>query len=122
MLIDFPKTTEACTRCGSKHFKKSGKLKDNVTRYFCNDCRRYFAGITFIVPRSSYPIEVYETVIDLHTEQGLGRLRIFNALSKIYKECPSTRTISHWLYKFHHNQIWRNLYYQWLDSSPSSLS
>lgn len=84
---------ENCPRCSSVKIRKFGKTKNDINRYYCNDCKRTFNALT-------------NTIFDGHkisiTEWIEFLLDIFNygstmLTSKVNKN--SSSTTDYWLHK-----------------------
>lgn len=115
MIVDFPKTTDHCIHCQSTNIRKNGKRKDNVQIYFCKDCERDFQPIIRVVYNSSYPIEVFDTVISLRKEQ-MSSWQIYNKIKSIYQYVPSLSTIKRWIHNYNHNRRWKESYMRLIEN------
>lgn len=82
-----------CRYCDSEHIRKRGFTKNNVQRYYCNDCKRYFSPTTGTI-FEGHKISITEWIEYLLDIFNYGST---NLTSKVNKNSMNTST--YWLQK-----------------------
>lgn len=96
-IIEEERYNPICKYCQSENVRKYGKYKD-VQRYYCNDCKRKFAG-TDTIPKMQYSTSKIADALNMYYE-GMSLNEIRRNFIQQHNDYPSDVSVLNWVNRF----------------------